>query len=206
MFQVFHLDNTKVDLGCFICCNDNIHMFQAYVQSVLVVSDAYFKCFHLYVACIAMVVHACFKCLFLCVSDVSDLCCKSDLDVAYVAIATHMFQEHVSNISYVLVVRCKCFKSRLLVTHVAMRARSWWTTTCHSRVELLRGRRRGSCAGAGWARQAWSYYRGAAVVHVWTRECGSKRWCAMLASTGHGMRAGRASGVGAEFRPNERHL
>jgi hypothetical protein len=26
MFQVFHLDIAKVDLGCCICCNDNIRM------------------------------------------------------------------------------------------------------------------------------------------------------------------------------------
>jgi hypothetical protein len=50
MFQVFYLNVAKVDLGCFICCNDNIRMFQAYVQSVSVVSDACFNCFHLDVA------------------------------------------------------------------------------------------------------------------------------------------------------------
>ena len=31
MFQVFHLDVAKVDLGC---CNDNIHILQAYVSNV----------------------------------------------------------------------------------------------------------------------------------------------------------------------------
>jgi hypothetical protein len=49
MSQVFHLDVAKVDLGYFICCNDNIRMFQAYVQCISVVL-ACFKCFHLDVA------------------------------------------------------------------------------------------------------------------------------------------------------------
>jgi flagella basal body P-ring formation protein FlgA len=45
MFQVVHLDVAKVDLRCFICCNDNIRMFQAYVQSVLVVFKRMFQVF-----------------------------------------------------------------------------------------------------------------------------------------------------------------
>ena len=68
-----HMDVAKVDIECFICCNDNIRMFQAYVQSISVVSDTCFKCFHLDVAYIAMAAHACFKYLFSCVSDVSNL-------------------------------------------------------------------------------------------------------------------------------------
>jgi hypothetical protein len=42
MFQVLRLDVAKVDLGCCICCIDNIRMLQAYVLSV---SDVCFKCF-----------------------------------------------------------------------------------------------------------------------------------------------------------------
>jgi hypothetical protein len=45
MFQVFHLDVTKIDLRCFICCNDNIGMLEAYILSVLGVSDVCSKCF-----------------------------------------------------------------------------------------------------------------------------------------------------------------
>ena len=81
-----HMDVAKVDIECFICCNDNIRMFQAYVQSISVVSDTCFKCFHLDVA------YVCYSCI-----HVSTVCfhvfqifhtyvAKVDLDVAYVAI------------------------------------------------------------------------------------------------------------------------
>jgi hypothetical protein len=107
MFQVFHLDVAKVYLGCFICCNDNVCMFQAYVQSVSVVLDISFKCFHLDVAYVAMVAHAYFKCLFSCVSNVLNLCCKSGSRCCIRCYGyTCMFQEYVST---VLVVCCKCF-------------------------------------------------------------------------------------------------
>jgi hypothetical protein len=86
MFQTFHLDVAKVDQGCFICCNDNIHVFQVYVQNVSVILDVCFKCFRLDVAYVAMAAHACFKYLFSCVSD---LYCKVDLHVAYVAMAIY---------------------------------------------------------------------------------------------------------------------
>jgi hypothetical protein len=69
MFQVFHLDVAKVDLGCCICCIDNVRMLQAYASRV---SDVCCKCFHLDiskvdvgVAHIAMAIHTCFKC-FVC--------------------------------------------------------------------------------------------------------------------------------------------
>jgi hypothetical protein len=86
---VFHLDIAKVGLGCFICCNDNIRMFQAYVQYVSVVSDTCFKCFHLDVACLLWL-H----------THVSSVCfhvfqmfqiyfVKVDLNVAYVVMAIH---------------------------------------------------------------------------------------------------------------------
>jgi hypothetical protein len=66
MFQVFHLNVTKVDPGCCICCKDNICMF----------ASRYFRCFrrlfqmfHLDVsqvdpdvAHVAMATHTCFKC------------------------------------------------------------------------------------------------------------------------------------------------
>jgi hypothetical protein len=45
MFQVFFLNIAKVNLGCCICCNGNIHVLQAYVLSVSDVSDICFKCF-----------------------------------------------------------------------------------------------------------------------------------------------------------------
>jgi hypothetical protein len=53
-----------------------------------------------------MAAHACFKYLFSCVSVA-----KVDLDIAYVAMAkyTCMFQEHVSNVSSILVVCYKYF-------------------------------------------------------------------------------------------------
>jgi hypothetical protein len=38
MFEAFHLNVAKVDLGCCICCNNNICMLQAYVFK-------YFSCF-----------------------------------------------------------------------------------------------------------------------------------------------------------------
>jgi hypothetical protein len=66
MFQVFDLDVVKVDLGYFICYNDNICMFQAYTQSVLVVSDTCFKCFHLDVAYVAMAIHMFQVFVFMC--------------------------------------------------------------------------------------------------------------------------------------------
>jgi hypothetical protein len=69
MFQVFHLDVAKVDLGCCICCIDNVRMLQVYVSRV---SDVYCKYFHLDVskvnvgvAYVAMAIHTCFKC-FVC--------------------------------------------------------------------------------------------------------------------------------------------
>jgi hypothetical protein len=48
MFQVFHLNVTKVNLGCCICCNGNIRMLQTSVLSVSGVSDICFKCFKSY--------------------------------------------------------------------------------------------------------------------------------------------------------------
>jgi hypothetical protein len=45
MFQVFHLNVTKVDLGCCIRCNGNIRMLQAYVSSISGVLDICFKSF-----------------------------------------------------------------------------------------------------------------------------------------------------------------
>jgi hypothetical protein len=68
MFQVFYLDVAKVNLGCCICCNDNIRMLQAYVSSVLCVSDVYLKCF-------IWMLHTLLW-LYTYVSSVSDLCCK----------------------------------------------------------------------------------------------------------------------------------
>jgi hypothetical protein len=107
MFQVFHHNVAKVDLRCFICCNDNIHIFQVYVQSVSIVSDVCFKCFHLDVAYITIATQAYFKCLFSCVLDVSDLCCKSGSRCCISCYGyTRMFQEHVSSVS---VVCYKCF-------------------------------------------------------------------------------------------------
>jgi hypothetical protein len=55
-------------------------LFQMHVSSV-------FICF----AYVAMAAHACFKCLFSCVSDISDLYCKSDLNIVYAAIAIHTY-------------------------------------------------------------------------------------------------------------------
>jgi hypothetical protein len=66
VFQVFHLDVVKVDLGCCICCNDNICMLQVYISSVISdVSNVCFKDVYLDVAYVAMTLPACFKC-FIC--------------------------------------------------------------------------------------------------------------------------------------------
>jgi hypothetical protein len=64
LFQVFHLDIAKVDLGCCICCNDIIRMLQAYVSTVLDVSEVCFMCVYMYVAYVAMPIHACFGRMF----------------------------------------------------------------------------------------------------------------------------------------------
>jgi hypothetical protein len=46
MFQVFHLNVAKVDLGCCICCSDNIHMLQAYVFMCFSCFKSMFQVFH----------------------------------------------------------------------------------------------------------------------------------------------------------------
>jgi hypothetical protein len=83
---------------------------------------------------------------------------KVDLDVAYVIMAIHT---NVSSFSVV------CFKSRSGVAHVAMCVGGWRTATYRSRLVLLPGRCRGSCAGVGWAWQACCCCP--AMVHVRTR-------------------------------------
>jgi hypothetical protein len=85
MFQVFHLYVAKVYLGFFICCNNNIRMFQAYVQSASVVSDVCFKCFNLDVAYVAMAAHTCFECLFHVFKMFQTYVAKGDQNVAYIA-------------------------------------------------------------------------------------------------------------------------
>ena len=92
MFQLFCLDFAKVDLGCCICCNDNIRMLQAYVSSVLGV----FKCFiwmlHMLLWLYTHVSGLCFKCFscFKLMLQVFHLdVVKVYLDVAYVVMATH---------------------------------------------------------------------------------------------------------------------
>jgi hypothetical protein len=88
---VFHLDVAKVDMRYFICGNDNIHIFQAYVQSVSIVSDACFKCFHLDVAYVCygcthmfqVFVFMCFRCF--------RLNLQVDLDVVYIVMAIHTY-------------------------------------------------------------------------------------------------------------------
>jgi hypothetical protein len=87
LFQVFHLDVVKVDLGYCICCNDNIRMLQAYVSSISDVSDVCFKCVHLDVvkvdlgccndnirmlqAYVSRVLDVCFKCIHLDIAKVN---------------------------------------------------------------------------------------------------------------------------------------
>jgi hypothetical protein len=73
MFQVFHLGIAKVDVGCCICCNDNISMLQAYVSSVSHVFRRMFQVFHLDIAYVAMTLPACFKHVF---KVFHTLCCK----------------------------------------------------------------------------------------------------------------------------------
>jgi hypothetical protein len=46
MFQVFDLNVAKVDLGCCICCNDNIRMLQAYVFECFSCFKSMFQVFH----------------------------------------------------------------------------------------------------------------------------------------------------------------
>jgi hypothetical protein len=83
-------------------------MFQAYVQSVSVVSVVCFKCFHLDVAYVVMAAHTCFECLFSCVQMFQIYVAKEDLNVAYVAMAHvcfksmfqmfHLFQLYLVNV------------------------------------------------------------------------------------------------------------
>jgi hypothetical protein len=114
VFQMFQIYISNVLSGCykrrskmFYMLQYNIRMFQAYVQRVSIVSDACFKCFHLDVAYITMATHTYFKYLFSCVSDVLDLCCKSEFGCCICCYGyTRMFQEYVSSVS---VVCYKCF-------------------------------------------------------------------------------------------------
>jgi hypothetical protein len=219
---VFHLNVTKVDLGCFIYCNENIHMFQGYVQSVSVVSNICFKCFHLDVTYVAMAAHTCFKCLFSYVSDVSDLCCKNRPRCCIFCYGyTHMFQEHVSNVSSVFSYLLQIFHlyvSKVGVLHMlhcvlvaAARASSWFTC----------GRGRGrpgaavgvppwfTCGRGGTVPNAGArckQARGATVVHMWAWGRGSKCWCMMRVGMGRGTRCGWMSGAGAELRLEGRRL
>ena len=81
MFQVFHLDVAKVDMGCRLCYNDNIRMLQAYVSSVLGIFRRMFQVFHLDVAYVVMALPACCKRVFQVfhtyVISVLFGCCKS---------------------------------------------------------------------------------------------------------------------------------
>jgi hypothetical protein len=142
MFQVFHLDVTKVDLQCCIRCNDNVRMLQAYVSSGSNVSVICFKCFirmlHMLLWLYPYVSSVYFKCFTVMLQVFR-------LDVVYIAIPIHtcfklmfqvfhLFQKYVANVS------SRCFKS---------------TSACRSRLSLLLGRSRGSThvdfphAGAG---------------------------------------------------------
>jgi hypothetical protein len=113
MFQVFHLDVAKVDMGCCTRCNAYIRMLQHYVSSILSgccksrsgmlrtlqclythVATLCFKCFrcmfqvfHLDVVYIVRTIYACFKCFrrFKCMLQVR-------LDVTKVNMVLHMFQ------------------------------------------------------------------------------------------------------------------
>ena len=46
MFEAFNLNAVKVDLGCCICCNDNIRMLQAYVFECFNCVKSMFQVFH----------------------------------------------------------------------------------------------------------------------------------------------------------------
>jgi hypothetical protein len=76
MFELFHLDVAKIDLGCCIRCNDNIRMLQAYVFKCF---KHMFQVFHLDVAYVAMAIHAYFKYFtyFRHMLQVTSGCCKS---------------------------------------------------------------------------------------------------------------------------------
>jgi hypothetical protein len=119
MFQVFHLDVAKEDLGCCICCNDNIRMFKAYVSSISCVFRCMFEVFHLDVAYIAMALLACFKRMFPVfhmfhnhIVSVSSGCYKSRYGCCICCYAyTLMFQTHVLSVSSV-------FKRMLQIFHL----------------------------------------------------------------------------------------
>jgi hypothetical protein len=64
LFQVFHLDIAKVDLRRCIGCNGIIRMLQAYVSTILDVSEICFKCVYLDIAYVVMPIHVCFSQMF----------------------------------------------------------------------------------------------------------------------------------------------
>jgi hypothetical protein len=108
MFQVFYVDVAKVDLGCCV------HMLQAYVSSVLNVSDICFKWFiwmlHMLLWLYTHVLRVCFKCFkrFKCMLrvflhlDVE----KVDMDVAYVAMVIHACFNRMFQVFYLFSYIC----------------------------------------------------------------------------------------------------
>jgi hypothetical protein len=112
MFQVFHLDVAKVDIGYCICCNDNIRILQVYVLSVSGVFRRMFQVFYLDVAYVVMTLHTYFERVFKVfhmfhtyITSVLSRCCISRF-------RCHMLlclYTHVSSVSYVSDVCCKCF-------------------------------------------------------------------------------------------------
>ena len=120
----------------------------------------------------------------------------------------HLFQLYVANVLSL------CFKSRLGVAHVAMRADRRQTMARHSRLVLLPRRRCGlragrSCASAGWARQAWCCCRG----HHRGSRANTGAWYQTLARDADSTRDAMRAGVGCRRRalsgrtlPSERDL
>jgi hypothetical protein len=95
-FKGFRLDVSKVDLGC-VCCNNDIHMLQAYVSSVSYISNVCFKCFiwmlHMLLWLYTYVLSICFECFkcFRLMLQVFYLnVAQVDMDITYVVIYTHV--------------------------------------------------------------------------------------------------------------------
>jgi hypothetical protein len=102
------MDVAKVNLRCYICCNNNIRMLQAYIFKCFRYFRRKFQTFYLGVAYTCMLQAYIFKC-FRCFRHKFQVfyldVAKVDLGVAY----TCMLQEYVSSVSDVSYVCCKCF-------------------------------------------------------------------------------------------------
>jgi hypothetical protein len=133
MFQMFHLDVAKVNLGYCICCKLVFQVFQIFQMYISSVSSRYcIYCLWLYTY-VSSVCFEYFRCFRLKLQVFHLNVAKVDLNVAYVAMTIyacfkqmfqvfHLFQTYVASVSF------GCFKSR-----------SRRSTCCNGMVLLLLG-------------------------------------------------------------------